>query len=209
MSPAVAGGQPRGEAGLDALLESIAEDAASEAASVRAEAQHAAEQCRREAEQSARGTEDAAEAAGAAEGAREARRRIALAEIEARKALLARRESLLERAIEQAAAHLCGRLEADDGLVAAWIRAAARALHEPTPRVRLTRELRARVEPLVGDDLSPAYEEVAEAAPGVVVASADGRREVDATLRGVLARRREEARARAAAVLFADAEGDA
>jgi len=206
--PTVTSGERAGEAGLEALLESVADDAAREAASARADAQRAAEQRLAEAEQSAQRMESGAEAAGAVEGAREARRRIALAEIETRKALLARREAHLERALEQAAARLRGRLEADPPLVAAWIRAAAGALGERAPRVWIAKEMRARVEPLLAGELEPVYEELPEGGPGVVVASADGRREVEATLRGIVARRGEGARARAAAALFGDEEAD-
>jgi vacuolar-type H+-ATPase subunit E/Vma4 len=194
--------EANGDGGLEALLEHVADDAARTAAQARAEARRAAEQRLAEAEQAARRIEAGAEAAGAAEGQREARRRIALAEIEARKTLLARREEQLERALEQAAARLCGRLEADGALVAAWIRAAARALGERAPRVRIAKGMQARVEPLLGDGLEPVWEELPDAGPGAVVASGDGRREVDATLAGVVARQREAARARAAAALF-------
>jgi len=194
------------EGGLEALLEHVADDAASAAAAARAEARRAAEQRVAEAEQTARRIEADAELAGAAEGAREARRRIALAEIEARKALLARREAHLERALEQAAARLCGRLESDGALVAAWIRAAACALGERAPHVRIAKDMRARVESLLGGALEPVWEELPDAVPGAVVASSDGRREVVVTLLGVVERRRDEARARAAAALFAGEE---
>ncbi len=199
------GGPP--EPGLAPLLEIVAEEARQQAETLLADAQRQAEQRLREAERSAQEIEAQASATGAAEGEREAQRRIALARIETRRDALRLWESHVERAIELATRRLDEVLRGPSGapLLAAAIRAAARALGETAIQVRARTGERASIVSALGAGLPAveAWEEIDEAdAIGVVVLSPDRHRMVDMTMGGLLRRRHDLARRTAAGVLF-------
>ncbi|MDJ0865966.1 MAG: V-type ATP synthase subunit E family protein, partial [Myxococcota bacterium] len=183
---AIPRGDPPDDAGLTPILDGVAEDAQREREHLLEEAHRRAAERLEEADREAEAIVERAERDGAAEGEREARRKTALAEIEARQGLLRLRESFLERTLEEAARRLARHLQGEAGaaLVADWIRAAARELGETSPRVRIHSIDRGALEAaLAGSELAVCLENPDSASsPGAVVATADGRREVDATL---------------------------
>jgi vacuolar-type H+-ATPase subunit E/Vma4 len=194
------------EAALAPLLETVADEARREAEGLVDEAHQRAELHVSETERSAQRIEADAIAAGREEGRRLARRRIALAELEARHASLRSKASLVDQAVDLAITQLAARAEGGEAeaFLGAALRVAARVLGGSGLRVRVrlaqTAQARAALD-AVG--LSAELEATETADAGAWVATADGRRAVDMTLGGILDRRREEARRAAARTLFA------
>jgi vacuolar-type H+-ATPase subunit E/Vma4 len=191
--------------GLAPLLESLADEARREADRIVAAARERAGEALARAEREASRLDAGAVAEGRREGESEARRRLALARIEARRDELQQREVELERAIEQALRRLEERAEGSDGgeLLAALVRAAARALGERSVRVQVRARDRSRLAAAragLGLELTIDEEPIEE--PGARVRSSDGRRLVDATLAGLLRLRGPAARRAAGAALF-------
>ena len=205
-APAPREGGPS-EPGVAPLLEIVEEEARQQVETLLADAHRQAEQRLREAQRSAQEVEAQASATGAAEGEREAQRRVALARIETRRDALRLRESHVDRAIELATRRLDELLRGPTGasLLAAAIRAAARALGESAVHVRARPGERASIGSALcaGPPAVEAWEEIDEAdATGVFVLSPDRHRMVDMTIRGVLRRRHDLARRAAADVLL-------
>jgi dTMP kinase len=190
---------------LTPLLEGLAEEARREAEQIVGAARQRAEEALARAEREASRLEAEAEADGRREGEREARRRVALARIEARQDELRQREVEVARVIDAARRRLEARAEGPDAgpLLAALVASAARALGERRVRLQVRAQDRAHLETaLAGMGLEPSFDEEPLVEPGVLVRTEDGRRLVDATLEGLLRLRRPAARRAAAAKLF-------
>lgn len=190
---------------LAPLLELVAEEAEREAEQLLAAAGARARQVVATAEERAEAMLAGAAAEGRTEGEREGRRRVALAQIEARQEALRLREAALERVLERALRLLHERADGPEGerLLAELVASAARALGDATLQLRVRARERERVAdglPGVGAELVLSDETLAE--PGAVVSSPDGRRIVDMTLSGLARRRRDASRQAAARVLF-------
>jgi vacuolar-type H+-ATPase subunit E/Vma4 len=194
-------------AGLTALLEGVAEEAQREADGIVGAARARAADVLARAEHEAALLEAEAEAEGRREGEREARRRVALARIEARQDELRQREAEVDGAIERARRRIEERADGADaeGLLAALVAGAARALGERRVRVRVRAQDAPRLAAAAPDldlELTVDPEPLAEA--GALVSTEDGRRFVDATISGIARLRRPSARRAAARVLFVD-----
>jgi vacuolar-type H+-ATPase subunit E/Vma4 len=197
-------------ADLALLLETVEDEARREREEVLAQARARAEERLREGERTAREVEARAEAAGTREGEREAHRRVALARIETRQALLWQREIPVERALGLARDRFATWLEQPEGRrwLARGIRAAARALGAERVRVCVDPGARDALAAALGADAASITWEPSDPGAGVLVRTPDGRRAVDLTVAGIL-RRREGAARRAAAVALFDAEAPA
>jgi vacuolar-type H+-ATPase subunit E/Vma4 len=197
--------------GLAPLLETVEEEARQHCEFQLGEARKRAALRLAEAERKAGEIEAQARAAGVAEGEREAQSHIARARIATHREFLRERETHIERAIELATRRLDAQLRGPEGtaLVAAAVRAAARALGEIRLRIRAAGVDRAAVEAALGAG-APAieWEDGADAdVSGFVAFSPDRHRMVDMTLDGIARRRRDEAR-RAAAEALLGRRGD-
>jgi vacuolar-type H+-ATPase subunit E/Vma4 len=193
--------------GLGVLFEAIAAEAKSEAETLLRDARIRAERVVAEAAAQSRKVLDAAAAAGAAEGERERRRRIAVAQIESRRAILVEREALVERAIEGAARRFAELLDGPDGesLLRGLIATAARSLGDPCLVVRVRPQDRARIPRRIsGVDSELTLDDRPLREPGAEVTTSDGHRIVRVTLSGLLHRHREALRTAAARALFGE-----
>jgi V/A-type H+/Na+-transporting ATPase subunit E len=193
--------------GLSVLFETIAAEARSEAEALLREARSRAERLVEEAQAKARVVLDVATAAGTAEGERERRRRVAVAQIESRRASLAERDALVERAIEGAARRFAEALDAPDGaqLLVGLVVTAARSLGDPRLVVRVRPKDRALIPRRIsGVDAELVLDDRPLDEPGAVVTTSDGHRSVRVTLSGLLHRCRDELRSAAARSLFGE-----
>ena len=193
--------------GLGVLFEAIAAEAKSEAEALLREARSRAEHVVAEAAAESRKILDAAAAAGAAEGERERRRRVAVAQIESRRAILVDRDALVGRAIEGAARRFTELLDGPDGesLLTELVATAARSLGDSRLVVRVRPQDRARIPRRIeGIDAELTLDDRPLREPGAEVTTADGHRIVRVTLSGLLHRHGDELRAAAARALFGE-----
>ena len=194
-------------AALAPLLETIADEARRQADQIVAAARQRAEAVDRRTELQAGTIEAQAESRGRAEGEEEGRRRVALARLEGRAALLRERDAQVERVLEEALQRLVARAQGPEAgrFLGELVTGACRELGERQVRVRVRTQDRALLSgPAAPAEVELLLDDQELDEPGALVASLDGGRQLDLTLGATLRRCRDAARRVAASVLFAE-----